>query len=272
MSAVIAAALLLTACNTKDPIFETEHSEHGKITLTTDWSGISPDLAAPGSYKVVVGGYSATLTGTVNTLNYLFEPGDYTLHAYNEPDNIAVSGTTATADYSATPGWFYSCTLHGVAIDRDRVHAYTAVMRQQVGQFTLVITPGGGTAERIAAITATLSGVAGTVDTDTQAHGSAVSVPLVFSKGADGRWTATVRLLGIVEDVQQRLAGTITFTDGVPADIVLESDLTGDLTAFNAEKNTPLSLSGTIQTPSGAGFTATITDWTSVPGSSVIAN
>ncbi|CUO81075.1 Uncharacterised protein [Bacteroides xylanisolvens] len=99
---------------------------------------------------------------------------------------------------------------------------------------------------------------------------------LTFSKITDGanvgKYTATVRLLGTA-GTQQQLTATITFTDGSPAAVTLTSDLTTELAAFNADKRTPLTLGGTIvETPTGAGFSATITDWTPVHGGLVTAD
>ena len=80
---VAATALSFAACDVKDPIYNTPHPEQGAITLVTDWSGIGEGLTAPASYTVEAGGYSATLTGTTNLLEPLFEPGSYHLHIYN---------------------------------------------------------------------------------------------------------------------------------------------------------------------------------------------
>ena len=52
----------------------------------------------------------------------------------------------------------------------------------------------------------------------------------------------------------------------------LESDLTANLKDFNTEKTEPLTLGGTVaETPTGAGISAAITDWTKVTGDSVEA-
>lgn len=44
--------VLATACDVKDPIFNTAHPGHGTVTLTTDWSTIGTGLTAPESYTV----------------------------------------------------------------------------------------------------------------------------------------------------------------------------------------------------------------------------
>ena len=43
-----------------------------------------------------MGGYTGTESGETNAPDYLFAPGSYTLAAYNTPENITISGTTAT--------------------------------------------------------------------------------------------------------------------------------------------------------------------------------
>lgn len=278
--AAAGAATLLSACNVKDDIHETEHPEQGKITVTTDWTNRGEGIAVPGSYTVRVGDFSATMSGETATPDRLFDPGDYTVHAFNSVEGITVSGTTATVAASGGnidpfPGWFFTGRQE-IAIEKDKDHAFTVAMRQQVRQLTLVVEPTGGTADRIEVIGGTLSGVASTLDFDSDTHGTASTVALAFTKiteGVDaGKWTATVRLLGITGG-EQKLTGTITFTDGSPADAPLESDLSASLASFNADKKTPLTLGGSVaETPTGTGFTAAITGWKVVVGGSGTAN
>lgn len=290
-----AIAALLAGCDVKDPIYNTPHPEHGTITLTADWSGIGEGLTAPASYTVAAtpaaaaatGGYTATLTGTTATLDHLFEPGKYSIYAYNTPEHITVSGTVASVEAATpptgqtgtfvrnAPGWLFASATD-VAIEADAEHALTAVMRQQVRQLTLVIEPTGGTTDRIAGITSTLSGVAGTLDMADGTHGAPSSVVLTFSKIADGanagKYAATVRLLGTA-GAEQRLTATIAFTDGSPAAVTLTSNLTTALAAFNADKRTPITLGGSVvETPTGSEFGATIIDWTPGNGEDIDAN
>ena len=70
----------------------------------------------------------------------------------------------------------------------------------------------------------------------------------------------------------QKLTGAITFADGNPLPVNLESDLTESLKDFNAGKTEPLTLGGTVaETPTEAGASATINDWTKVAGDPVEA-
>lgn len=290
-----AIAALLAGCDVKDPIYDTPHPEHGTIALTTDWSGIGEGLTAPANYTVAVtpaaaaatGGYTATLTGTTATLDHLFEPGKYSIYAYNTAEHIAVTGTVASVEAASAPagqtgafvgnapGWLFASAMDAT-IEADKEHAYTAVMQQQVRQLTLIIEPTGGTTDRVESITGTLSGVAGTLDIDNDTHGSPSNVAMTFSKiteGTDaGKYAATVRLLGTA-GTQQQLTATIAFTDGSPASVTLTSDLTTALAAFNADRRKPLTLGGSVvETPTGAGFSATITGWTPVHGGPVTAD
>ena len=199
---------------------------------------------------------------------------------YNPADGITVSGTTAAvaaADGSfitGIPGWFFT-SVQAVAIAADTDYSLTAAMHQQVRELTLMIEPAGDAADRIESIGGTLSGAAGTLDFATGTHGTPSEVKLHFTKitsGDDaGKWTATVRLLGIAGDAQ-RLTATLTYTDGNPQPTSLISDLTTALDGFNDGKTAPLTLGGTIaETPGEAGFTGEITGWETVDGGNVDA-
>ena len=295
----LAAALLLAATScVKDELHDTPHPDTGKITVTADWTDRGDGVDIPAEWTVTMGGYTGTETGETHAPDYLFNPGSYTLAAYNTPENITVSGTTATVapdskvrvgqkeefqglqvPFSATlisnaPGWLFT-SVQEVTIDADTDHELTVAMHQQVRQLTLVIEPTGDAADRIESIEGSLSGAAGTLDFATGTYGSASDVALHFTKiteGEDaGKWTATVRLLGITGNTQT-LTATLTYADGNPADTGLESDLTAALADFNSDKTVPLTLGGTIaETPAEAGVTAIIEDWKTIKGDPVEA-
>ena len=279
----VAAALLLAATScVKDELHDTPHPDHGKITVTADWSDRGEGVDIPAEWTVTMGGYAGTETGATHAADYLFEPGRYTLAAYNTPEDITISGTTATVVQetgngtciSNAPGWLFT-SVREVGIEADTDHELTAMMRQQVRQLTLVIEPTGDAAERIERIEGSLSGAAGTLDFATEAYGAASDVALRFTKitsgGDAGKWTATVRLLGIAGDTQ-RLTATLTYADGNPQPTSLESDLTAALADFNSDKTAPLTLGGTMaETPTEAGVEAGITDWEKTDGGGVDA-
>ena len=278
---ILSLALLLTlgGC-VKDELHDTPHPDTGKVTVTADWTDRGEGVDIPASWHIVMGDYTGTETGATHSPDYLFNPGSYTLAAYNIPEGITVSGTTAAVAAADggfivnTPGWLFT-SVQDVEIEADTDYSLTAVMRQQVRELTLMIEPAGDAADRIESIAGSLSGAAGTLDFATGTYGTASDVALHFTKiteGDDaGKWTATVRLLGIVGDAQ-RLTATLTYTDGNPADTSLESDLTTALDGFNDGKTSPLTLGGTIaETPGEAGFTGEISGWETVDGGGVDA-
>lgn len=278
---MLTLALLLTlgGC-VKDELHDTPHPDTGSIAVTADWTGRGEGVDIPAEWTVTMGGYTGTETGATHSPDYLFNPGSYTLAVYNPADGITVSGTTAAvaaADGGCivnTPGWLFT-SVQEVEIAADTDYSLTAVMHQQVRELTLMIEPAGDAAERIESIGGTLSGAAGTLDFATGTHGTPSEVELHFTKitsGDDaGKWTATVRLLGIAGDAQ-RLTATLTYTDGNPQPTSLISDLTAALDGFNDGKTAPLTLGGTLaETPGEAGFTGEITGWETVDGGNVDA-
>ena len=220
---ILSLVLLLTpgGC-VKDTLYDTPHPDTGKITVTADWADRGEGVDIPASWHIVMGDYTGTETVATHSSDHLFSPGSYTLAVYNPADGITVSGTTATvatADGSfitGIPGWLFT-SVQEVAIEADTDYELTAVMHQQVRELTLMIEPAGDAADRIESIVGTLSGAAGTLDFSTGTHGTPSEVELHFTKiteGDDaGKWTATVRLLGIAGDAQ-RLTATLTYTDG----------------------------------------------------------
>lgn len=245
--AALLTLTLLPSC-VKDELYDTPHPGTARITVTADWSGRGEGLDIPSLWQLRMGGYSGEETGATHSPDCLFAPGEYILAG-------CISGL---------PGWLFT-SVQQVSLDKDRDYELTAAMRQQVRQLTFIIEPVGDSAGRVEGIEARLSGVAGSLDFATDTHGTPSETALIFIKitdGADaGKWTSTVRLLGIA-GAHPMLTGTIRFADGNPLPVTLESDLTEALAGFNSAKDTPLTLSGTVvETPAGAGFTASIDGW-----------
>lgn len=269
-------ALSLTSC-VKDELFDTPHPDHGKVVVTADWTEKGDGIAAPEKWTVNIGDYTGEETGVTHAPDYLFTPGEYSIIAYNPAENITVSGTTASVALgngksnfiSGTPGILFT-HVQDITIEKDKVHEFTATMRQQTGSITLMIEPTSDAAGRIESIAGSLSGVAGTMDFATGTYGAPSDVALHFTKITEGenagKWTATAWLLGITGDAQ-RLSATIAYTDGNPQPTVLESDLTSALAGFNDGKTEALTLGGSVvETPTEAGVTVEITDWKTVDG------
>ena len=276
------AAVLLSSC-VKDELHDTPHPDYGKITVTADWTDRGDGVDIPAEWTVTMGDYTGTEAGETHAPDYLFNPGSYTLAAYNTPENITISGTIATVApetgngtyISHAPGWLLT-SVQEVTIEADTDYELTAAMHQQVRQLTLVIEPTGDAADRIESIEGSLSGAAGTLDFATGTYGAASDVALRFTKltegGSSSKWTATVRLLGITGNTQT-LTATLTYSDGNPADTSLESDLTEALADFNVDKAVPLTLGGTMaETPTEAGVEAGITGWEKIDGGDVNAD
>ena len=286
-AAAAAAAALLTASCVKDTLYNTPHPDHGKIAVTADWSARGEGIDIPATWTIAMGDYTGTETSATHAPDHLFTPGSYTLVAWNPAEGITVSGTTATvapasgnqttgAFIDNTPGWFFTHTEQ-VSIEKDKDYPLTATMKQQVRELTLVVEPTGDAADRITEIVAHLTGVAGTLDFATGTYGAASNVELPFTKiteGADaGKWTATVRLLGVT-GTEQLLTGEIRYADGNPTPTTLESDLTEALAAFNTGKDASLTLGGTlVETPEEAEFSGfEISGWEPVEGGDVSAS
>lgn len=262
------AALTLTGC-VKDELFDTPHPGKGRITVTADWSARGEGIAIPESWNLSMGDYHGTETAATHATDHLFEPGSYSLVAWNPATDISVSGTsasvTSTADgcLSGELGWLFT-SVQEVTIEADRDHAFTATMQQQVRQLTLTIRLTGDAAERVEGISGRLSGVAGTMDFASDTYSAPSDVALNFTKITQGEnagaWTATVRLLGITGESQQ-LTGGITYAgDNLPS-TPIASDMTALLAGFNDNNTVPLSLACDLETPMQAGVTATIIDW-----------
>lgn len=276
----MAALLTMPTSCVKDDLYDTPHPDTGKITVTADWTQRGELVAVPASWNIAIGDYAGTETGATHAPDHLFYPGSYTLVAYSPADGITVSGTTATVANAGvnlivnTPGWLFT-SVQQVKIEADTDYDLTAVMQQQVRELTLVIAPTGDAADRIESIEGSLSGVAGSMDFDAGTYGNASSVELHFTKITDGtdagKWSTTVRLLGITGDTQ-KLTATITYTGGNPADTSLDSDLTAAIDGFNTGKTTSLILGGTLETPKGMDMgNAVITGWETVDGNKVDA-
>ncbi len=264
----------LTSCNVNDPIYDTPHPEQGKITFAMDFSQRTDGIAVPANVTAKVGQHSATLaTGAAIAFPNLIDPGTYHINLYNTAGKITVSGTTVSIAVTGgvadpQPGWLFTWAADR-QIEKDRDYDISAVMQQQVRQLTLVIEPTGGAIDKIASVDATLTGVASQLNIDDNTHSASMSVKPIFTKQPDGKYAATVRLLGIA-GTEQKLSVTMTFTGGNLQSVSETHDLTTLLSGFNDDKKIPLTLGGkVVETPTGAGFTATITDWEKVTGTAI---
>ena len=270
-----AATALLTASCVKDTLYNTPHPNHGKITVTADWSARGEGIDIPATWTLSMGDYTGTETAATHAPDHLFAPGSYTLVAWNPAEGITVSGTTATvapASGSQTtgtfidnaPGWFFTHTEQ-VTIEKDTDYPLTAAMKQRVRELQLELEVTQGRPELIQSVTATLSGIAGAFD---MARGQTTGEPAstVFSFTRDGsRLTADARLLGTMGAVQTMVLD-IVFVDGGRTQRT-EVDLTEAMKDFNGDMTTAYRITGTLETPVGMEeCNAEITGWESVEG------
>ena len=270
-----AATALLTASCVKDTLYNTPHPNHGKITVTADWSARGEGIDIPATWTLSMGDYTGTETAATHAPDHLFAPGSYTLVAWNPAEGITVSGTTATvapASGSQTtgtfidnaPGWFFT-HAEQVSIEKDTDYPLTAAMKQRVRELQLELEVTQGRPELIQSVTATLSGIAGAFD---MARGQTTGEPAstVFSFTRDGsRLTADARLLGTMGAVQTMVLD-IVFVDGGRTQRT-EVDLTEAMKDFNDDMTTAYRITGTLETPVGMEeCNAEITGWESVEG------
>lgn len=269
---VICVPWLLASC-VKDELHDTPHPDQGVVSVSVDY----PQGAEEGDYTVEVDG--KPLDEGDNASNPL-TPGEHTVLVYNTPEGFTVTdgiayvervdGTRALTDLiDPLPETLYSGTKTVTVVADDTLHLDLSVA-QRTRDLRLELTVTEGDPERITAITGTLSGVAGAYDLRSETlHGEAVSTRPAFTRSGD-KVSADLRLLGTM-GVAQVLTLRLSFLNGNPQDITIESDLTEQLADFNLGTGT-ITLDGELHTPTEAGVEAAIMDWKVVDGGSVDAH
>ena len=245
------------------PIYERDYCNCGKIiSLSTDWKERGDDIDIPPSYTVKVGDYMNVFSGISNSIEHIFPAGKYIINIWNETDHITISNMIATANYTIGElGWLFSGRRE-VMIEKDREHSFIIVMQQQIRQLTFELEVADNVIYRYSSISATLSGVAGTLNIDDGTHDTPTIIALTFAENPeDNRWKASVRLLGITGN-SQTLTLIMNIADGHPSVHTFTSDLSSHLASFNNDKKTPLTLSARLDgRQSGGELIAGITDW-----------
>ena len=194
--AAAAAGLLAAAC-VKDTLYNTPHPDHGKIAVTADWSARGEGIDIPATWTVAMGDYTGTETSATHAPDHLFAPGQ--LHPRGLEPGRGNHGERHHGRrgrsrgcrgrcgelHRGQSGWFFA-HAEQVTIKQDKDHSFTAAMKQQVRELTLVIEPTGDAAGRITEISAHLTGAAGTLDFATDTYGAASNVVLPFTKITEG--------------------------------------------------------------------------------------
>ena len=256
------------------PIYDISYHDYGKIvSLITDWTERGNDIGIPPNYTVKIGDYSNIFSGTNNPVGHLFPAGKNIINIWNVTDHLIISDMLANADYSSgESGWFFTGRQE-VKIEADGEHSITVFMQQQVRQLTFELEIAENAEYPYTSVSATLSGVAGTLNIDDGTHGAPTIITLTFADDhRDDKWKATVRLLGVTGD-RQTLTLTMNLTDAYPSSCTITSDLSSQLALFNEDKKTPLTLSARLsETPTGTETLTSITDWISEETSTGVAD
>ena len=269
---VICVPWMLASC-VKDELHNTPHPDQGVVSVSVDY----PQGTGEEDYTVEVDGQP--LDEGDNASDPL-TPGEHTVLVYNTPEGFTVTdgiayvervdGTRALTDLiDPLPETLYSGTKTVTVVADDTLHLDLSVA-QRTRDLRLELTVTEGDPERIAAITGTLSGVAGAYDLRGETlYGEAVSTRPAFTRSG-GKVVADLRLLGTMGEAQV-LTLRLSFLNGNPQDITIESDLTEQLAGFNLGTGT-ITLDGELHTPTEAGVEAAIMDWKVVDGGSVDAH
>lgn len=279
---LVGVILLLSSC-VKDELHRTAHPAQGAVQVTTDWTGHSAEATLPAHYTLRIGTTEKEVSGTVNCWDDLLQPDSYNLLAYNTPAGITVSGNTATVSslpdgtLEPLPDYLFSAVKQLAVIADDRLEV-TLPMKQRIRRLTLILKLNAGDEARIARTTATLTGIAPSIDLATEAvtatEGKTV-IPLFTLTAAPAtkrsgtraatdaaRLEATVRLLNVMATEQQLLTLFVTLNDGSVHPIT--TNLTALLKNYTDGSKEPLALDAYLVLPVAAGISADITDWTVV--------
>ena len=268
----LAAAFIFLLFSCSKDEYNTPHPDKGVIAVNIN----HPQGAEEDDYTVEVDGQPLD---EGNNASDPLTPDEHTVLVHNTPEGFTVTdgiayvervdGTRALTDLiDPLPETLYSGTKTVTVVADDTLHLDLSVA-QRTRDLRLELTVTEGDPERIAAITGTLSGVAGAYDLRNETlYGDAVSTAPAFTRNG-GKVAADLRLLGTMGD-RQTLTLRLSFLNGNPQDITIESDLTEQLAGFNLGTGT-ITLDGELHTPTEAGVEAAIIDWEKIDGGGVDA-
>lgn len=271
VAAIIAATALLTSC-VKDELYNTPHPDKGAVVVTADWSDAVVAGDIPTSYFLSMdGGAAKQATGTACCYPELLVPGKHSLLLYNEPQGIAVEGTTAKVrllgDGTAEPmpDYLFSAGTELEVVQDDTLRVTVSMLRR-ICPITMEFSLTGENACSVARIEATLEGLAGSVDFRSGTVGTEnLATRLVVEQAennarayTEGRIEMKCRVLGINSRERQMLTIKVTMEDGYISTVT--SDLTELLKDLNTDME-PVELTGTMEIPQDGHFSGTITDW-----------
>lgn len=275
------AALLLTSC-VKDDLYDTPHPDKGAVVIATDWTEALAESTVPETYLLCMDGGEA-VQADEKELCYpdLLTPGKHTLLVYNEPEGMTVEGNTATVQMQdgmliPLPGYLFSAEEE-LEIVQDDTLRVTVPMRRRLCPIVLNLSLKGENTESIALITATLSGMAASVDLRNGVTGGDNATVALDVRQAEartrtyreGQLEMRCRVTGTDPKERQILTVKVTMADGYVQTIM--SDLTEYLKDLNADMK-PIELEGTVEAPQDGHFSGTIEKWETVSGGDIDAN
>lgn len=271
------ATLQLNGC-AKNDRHNTPHPDRGAVRITTDWSERSSDASVPGSHTLRIGAESQEVTAETNTFKSLLAPGSYRLLAYNTPEGVSITGNTATVDtkddgtLTPQPGSLFSATKE-LDVKADDTLKVTLPMQQHIRSLTLTLQLAEGDRERIAGTSATLTGIAHSLDLVTGEQttgqtGQTVAPEFKLStitptRAEEGKpaLAALLRLMGVITGERQTLTLTVSLKDGSVQTLV--TDLTDLLKGFGSTMEA-LRLDALLNLPTEGDMGGTITGWKEV--------
>lgn len=273
--AIFAVATSLTSC-VKDELYDTPHPDKAAVVITTDWADALDETDVPAAYHIGMDDGEAVKTQEAITVYPdLLIPGKHSVFAYNEPQGMTISGTTASVNLRTDgtlepmPDYLFSVVKEFEAQADDTVHVSVPMVRR-LCPITLNLSLEGDNTEAIASITATLGGMAASVDLRTGTTGgenATVTLDIkqqVETKArayTEGRLTMRCRVVGINPQERQVLTVKVTMADG--HEQAIESDLSDKLKDLNTGME-PIELTGKVEAPQDMDFHVSITDW--LPG------
>lgn len=266
----------------KDDLHNTPHPDKGAVRVTTDWSGRSSDASVPGSHTLRIEEESQEVTAETNTFKSLLAPGSYRLLVYNTPEGVSVTGNTAMVDtkddgtLTPQPGYLFSAGKE-LDVAADDTLKVTLAMQQHIRSLTLALELAEGDKERIAGTTATLTGIAHSLDLTTGGQTAGQTGRTVAPEFKSGTLTPTrtegkpvlaamLRLMGVIAGERQTLTLTVSLTDGSVQTLV--TDLTDLLKDFGGAMEA-LRLDALLNLPTAGSMNGTITGWTEVDNGNI---
>ena len=282
---VLAAALSLTGC-VKDTLYNTPHPDKGAVVVSTDWSGRSSESIKPTEYILRISEEEQTVSEDVNTFKSLLIPSTQHLLVYHQADGITINGTTATVNtledgsLNPMPGYLFS-SYKEIAIPTDDTLKVAMPMKQHIRQLILMLELKEGDEQIIAGTSATVTGIAPSVDLTTGEINATSGKELnpVFTISTDApknraagvpTMAATMRIFGIMTAEKQELSIAVALTNGTVQTI--RTDLTEALKRFGSGELEPLVLDATLSLPAETGISATISDWNTVTNGDITVN